>query len=80
MDELRGGADQESSGPMGVCVCCAFVGRMHVHYSEGWACRRCHLSASTVVEIRWIKGNKFHRCLKGLAPKTEAPAAVNNRR
>ena len=59
----------EDTGPLGTCVACGKPGRMEAHFANGWVDKRCLLSASTIIEIRWINGVKFTRCLKGLAPK-----------
>lgn len=66
----------DGTGPIATCASCLAPGRVHVHTAQGWICRRCYGEATTVIETRWIKGKRFDRCLKGLQPKAERPAAA----
>lgn len=61
-----------SEGPICVCACgCGEAGRGFLHFSEGWILRKRVERASSITEIRWIGGKKFHRQLKGVAPSPE---------
>lgn len=59
-----------------VCASCNDLKDADTHTSEGWLCRPCVRSASTVIETLYINGQRFHRCLKGLSPKRETPTAL----
>jgi hypothetical protein len=45
-----------------------------MHCAQGWVCNPCERSASTIVQVYVINGQRFHKLLRGVEVKTETAA------
>lgn len=60
------------------CAACQLLREGSLHTANGWICRPCELSASTIVMVYVIGGQRFHKLLKGVqvpAPESSRAAA-----
>lgn len=60
-----------------ICACCGLLKEASLHTSNGWLCNPCERSASTIVQVYVIRGQRFHKLLKGVEVKTGTAGAAN---
>jgi hypothetical protein len=57
-----------------MCAACGIVREVSLHTANGWVCHSCERSASALVLVYVIRGQKFYKLLKGVDVNAATPS------